>query len=97
MKKTLEEKQIEEASGLFWTHPLNASTTDKWNLLKSFLQKCQKDIREDERKKLKGFIAKKKEDWALGLTYMADKSLDNQFKTAEAHLDVILSDINKIL
>jgi len=38
-----------------------------------------------------------KEKWTLGLTYMADKELENQYKTSEEHLNIILNEIKLFL
>lgn len=42
---------------------------------------------------LKSFIQKHREEWAMGLTYMADRDLDDPYKTTSAHLDIILINI----
>ena len=50
-----------------------------------------------EKEQLLTFLDNNKERWALGLTYMADEKLDDQYKTAEAHLSVILNEIRNYL
>jgi hypothetical protein len=43
------------------------------------------------------YLDKNKERWATGLTYMADERLEDPFKTAEAHLTIIMDDIKNYL
>lgn len=39
------------------------------------------------------YLDNNREKWVLGLMYLADDRFDNQYKTCEAHLDIILNDI----
>lgn len=51
----------------------------------------------DQKKEIREYLKKKEDDWALGLTYLADEKLDDQFKTAKGHLKIILDDLIKFL
>ena len=42
---------------------------------------------------LKEIIKQNRENWSLGLTYMADDRFENQFEVAKKHLDIIFADL----
>ena len=94
------QKNMEEFEGEIQERKLNEDNPQYvlgWNacryLSKSFLSSSQQKVVDEIVK----YIESKKENWALGLTYMADEKLDAPFETAEAHLDVIIQDLLNFL
>jgi len=77
IKKLLEEKERE-------VYYLGITAEGKREL--------QREARQSLKEEIEEIIKLNKENWALGLTYMADANLDNPFKTAKGHLDIILKD-----